>query len=156
MFQRIRAASLLFVFALTASAQSPVRSWQDVEGLTAGTPVRISAGSHTISGQLQRVTDESIVLESAKTQQSFRRQDIMRVSVKKAGHRGRNALIGLGAGAAIGAIAGAASHQDCTGFCPFYTSRGEAAAIVAGVFGAIGAGIGALIPAGGWHEIYRQ
>jgi hypothetical protein len=152
----IRAAAFLFVFALGASAQSPVQSWQDVKALTAGTPVRISAGSHTTSGQLQQVTDDSIVIESAKAQQSFRRQDVMRVSVKKAPHRGRNALIGLGAGAGIGAVVGAVSHKDCNGFCIFYTTRGQDAAIVAGVFGAVGAAVGALIPTGGWRDIYRQ
>jgi len=156
MFKCIRAAAFLFIFALAASAQPPVQSWQDVRTLAAGTPVRISAGSHTIGGQLQQVTDDSIVIVSEKKQQSFRRQDVMRVSVKKEAHRGRNALIGLGAGAAIGAIAGAASHQDCTGYCPFYTTRAQGAAIVAGVFGAVGAAVGALIPTGGWHEIYKQ
>jgi hypothetical protein len=156
MSKSTRAAAFLFVFALAAAAQSPVQSWQDVKALTAGTPVRISAGSHTISGQLQQVTDDSIVVESGKAQQSFRRQDVMRVSVKKAAHRGRNALIGLGGGAAIGAAVGAASHKDCTGFCIFYTSRGQDAAIGAVVFAVIGTAIGALIPTGGWREIYKQ
>jgi hypothetical protein len=155
MSKSIRAAAFLFVFALAAAAQPPAQSWQDVKALTAGTAVRISAGSHTTSGQLQQVTDDSIVEESGKTQQSFRRQDVMRVSVKKDAHRGRNALIGLGAGAAIGAITGAASHQDCTGYCPFYTTRGQGAAIVAGAFAIVGTIVGTLIPTGGWHEIYR-
>jgi hypothetical protein len=89
MSRPIRAAAFLFTFALAAAAQSPVQSWQDVKALAAGMPVRISAGSHSINGQLQQVTDDSIVVEARKTQQSFRRQDVMRVSVKRAAHRGR-------------------------------------------------------------------
>src|ERR1035437_4534498 len=101
MFRRIRAAAFLFIFALAAAAQSPAQSWNEVKAFAAGTSVRISAGLHTISGQLQEVTDDSITVESGKKQQAFRRQDVTRVSVKKDAHRGRNTLIGLGAGAAI-------------------------------------------------------
>lgn len=155
MSQSRRAAAFLFVFALAASAQSTAQSWNDVKTLAAGTSIRISAGSHTMSGQLQEVTEESIAIESGKKQQAFRRQDVTRVSVKKAAHRGRNTLIGLGAGAAIGATVGAASHQDCTGFCLFYTTRGQDAAIGAAVFAVIGTAVGALIPTGGWREIYK-
>jgi preprotein translocase subunit YajC len=156
MFRRIRAAAFLFIFALAAAAQSPAQSWNEVKALAAGTSVRISAGLHTISGQLQEVTDDSIAVESGKKQQAFRLQDVTRVSVKKDAHRGRNTLIGLGAGVAIGATVGAISHKDCTGFCIFYTTRGQDAAIGAAVFGVIGTAVGALIPTGGWREIYRQ
>jgi preprotein translocase subunit YajC len=156
MSRRIRAAAFLFIFSLAAAAQSPAQNWNAVKALAAGTTVRISAGSHTVSGQLQEVTDDSIAVESGKKQQAFKRQDVTRVSEKKDAHRGRNTLIGLGAGAAIGAAVGAASHKDCTGFCIFYTTRGQDVAIGAAVFGVIGTAVGALIPTGGWREIYRQ
>ena len=86
----------------------------------------------------------------------FTRQEVMRVSVKKKGYRGRNTLIGLGAGAAIGVVVGVASHQDCTGFCLLYTTRGQDAGIGAIIFGVIGTAVGALIPTGGWREVYKQ
>jgi hypothetical protein len=71
-------------------------------------------------------------------------------------HRGRNSLIGLAGGAAIGAIIGAAAHQDCTGWCIFNTSRGGDAAAGAIVVGGIGAIVGALIPTRSWLEVYRR
>jgi hypothetical protein len=156
MFKNISAAAVLFVFALVAAAQSPAQNWNNVKSLAAGTPVRISVGSRTVSGQVQGVADDSLGVSSGKGQEMFTRQEVMRVSVKKNGHRGRNTLIGLGAGAAIGAVVGVASHKDCTGFCILYTSRGQDAAIGAIVLGVIGTAVGALIPTGGWREVYRQ
>jgi hypothetical protein len=125
MFKHIRAAAVLFVFALAAAAQSPAQNWNDVKALAAGTSVRISVGSRTVRGQVQGVMDDSLAVDSGKGQEMFTRQEVMRVSVKKKGHRGRNTLIGLGAGAAIGVVVGVASHKDCTGFCFFYTTVGR-------------------------------
>jgi hypothetical protein len=80
----------------------------------------------------------------------------MRVSVKKQGHRGRNTLIGLGAGAVLGVVIGEASHKDCTGFCLLNATRGQDAGIGAVLFGVIGTVVGALIPTGGWSDVYKQ
>ena len=156
MFKHICAAAFLFVFAFAAAAQSPAQNWNDVKALAAGTSVRISLGSRAVSGQVQGVTDDSLAVESGKGQEMFARQEVRRVSVKKTGQRGRNTLIGLSAGAAIGVVVGVASHKDCTGFCLWYTTRGQDAGIGAVVFGGLGAAVGALLPTGGWREIYKQ
>jgi hypothetical protein len=154
MFKHIRAAAVLFVFALAAAAQSPAQNWNNVKALAVGTSVRISVGSRTVRRQVQGVTDDSLAVDSEKGQEMFTRQEVMRVSVKEKGHRGRNTLIGLGAGAAIGVVVGVASHKDCT--CFFYTTRGQDAGIGAVVFGVIGTAVGALIPTGGWREVYKR
>ena len=151
MHQHLRAAAVLFVFALAASGQSPAQNWNNVKALAAGTPVRVSVGSHNVRGSVQAVTDDSLAVDSGKGQQVFTRQEVMRVSVKKQSRRGRNALIGLGAGAAVGAAAGAADHSDGS----FLFSRGQEVGLGAVVFGVIGTVAGALFPTGGWREVYR-
>jgi hypothetical protein len=156
MFRHFCAAAVPVVFALAASAQSPAQNWNNVKALAAGTAVRISVGSRTVKGQVQGAADDSLAVDSGKGQEMFTRQEVMRVSVKNKGHRGRNALIGLGAGAAIGVVVGVASHQNCTGFCILYTTRGQDAGIGAIIFGVIGTAVGALLPTGGWREIYKQ
>ena len=155
MFKHIRAVAVLFVFTLEAAAQSPAQNWNNIKALPAGTSVRISVGARTVRGQVQGVTDDSLVVGSGKGQERFTRQEVMRASVKKQGHRGRHTLIGLGAGAAIGGVIGAAGHSDCTGplFCD---SRGADAGLGAFVFGIVGTAVGALIPTGGWREVYKR
>ena len=118
--------------------------------------MRITTGSRTLRGRVLRVTDESLVLGSGKSQEMFPQQEVKRVLLRGDSHRGRNSLIGLGAGAAAGLITGAVGHQDCTGWCIFYTSRGTDMAAGAIVLGGIGAAVGALIPSRSWLEVYRQ
>jgi hypothetical protein len=149
-------AVLLLSFALSAVAQSPAQDWTAVKALGAGTSVQISIGSRALDGQILDVTDESIEIDSGKHRETFTRQEVKRVAVKKQGHRGRDALIGLGAGAAAGAVAGAAYSSPCTGWCILRPTRAQGAAIGAVVLGLVGAVVGALIPTGGWHEVYKQ
>ena len=106
--------------------------------------------------QLQGVTDDSLGIDSGKGRETFTRQEVKRVAVKKQGHRGRNTLIGLGTGAAIGAVAGAAYYTPCTGLCILNPTRAQDAGVGAVVLGVVGAVVGALIPTGGWHEVYKQ
>jgi hypothetical protein len=80
MFKHILAAAVLFAFALVLAAQSPAQNWNNVRALSVGTSVRISVGSRTIAGQVQRVTDDSLVVDSGKGQEMFTRQEVMRVS----------------------------------------------------------------------------
>src|SRR5438552_17437502 len=117
--------AIFVVMAATAAAEVNATDWNTVKALATGADVRITAGSRTVHGKVLRVSDESIVLALGKSQEMFPQQDVLRVRLRGDSHRGRNSLIGLGGGAAIGAIAGAATHEDCTGFCLFYTSRGQ-------------------------------
>ena len=154
MFKHIRAAAFLFVFALAAAAQSPASDWNNVKVLAVGTSVRISVGSRAASGHVQGVTDDSLAVNSGKGQESFTRLEILQVSVKEKGHRGRNMLIGLGIGAGAGAALGA---PLCGGRGSGYScSKGLSAGIGAGVLGVIGALASAFFHTGGWREVYQR
>jgi hypothetical protein len=147
---------ILALVATTAAAQTKPTEWNTVKALTTGTDVRITTDSRVVHGKIVRATDDDLLLISGKGQEMFTHQDVTRVLLKGDSHRGRNSLIGLGAGAAIGAIIGAAGHQDCTGWCFLYTSRGQDTAAGAIVLGGIGAAVGALIPTRTWLEVYHR
>jgi len=150
-----RSIAVLLVFAIAAAAQSPLQDWNVVKALAPGTDVRVLA-ARTVRVTVQSANDDSLIVHSGKGLETIARQDIARVSVRKRGHRGRNALIGLAAGAGAGAVIGAATDHTCTGWCIFQVSKGTAAGILAVVFGGVGAAIGAVIPTGGWLEVYRR
>jgi hypothetical protein len=147
----------MFAFlAATMVAQPNLGDWNNVKALATGTDVRATTGSRTVHGKILRSTDDSLVLAFGKSQEMFTRQEITRVSLRGDSHRARNSLIGLAGGATIGAIIGAKAHQDCTGFCILYLSKGTDMALGAVVLGGIGAAIGALLPTRSWLEVYRQ
>jgi len=155
MIKLMRAVVVLLLFALAAAGQTPAKDWTSVRALPVGTEVRISAGSRTVSGDLQNVTDDSLIVNSGKGQETFTRQEITKVSVKKRGHRVRNALIGLGIGAGAGLAIGFATTSHCTGFCNI-VPPGEVRGAAAGGGAAVGAFIGAIIHTGGWREVYKK
>ena len=156
MFKHIRAAAFLFVFALAAAAQSPAQNWNNVKALAIGTNVRVLAGSRTVGGQVQGVTDDSLAVDSGKGQEMFAQQQVIRVSVKEKGHRGRNTLIGLGIGAGLGAAAGLEERTEGSRPLPLGRSKALNAAIGAVPLGLIGTLVGAVIPTGGWREVYKR
>src|SRR5262249_27280477 len=73
-------------------------------------------------------------------------------------HVGRGALIGFGVGLALGGPSGYASPiRFCDGVCDQTTNEDRviSAAIAGGVFGMVGAGLGALFGSGS-HEHWRE
>jgi hypothetical protein len=145
-------AAVLVLMAATVAAQTNA-SWNTVRALATGADVRIAVGSRSVHGTIERVTDDTLVMTSGKGQEMFAQQEVMRVSIGKKGHRRRNALIGLGVGAGTGLAVGAAADNGCTGFC-FLRNAGK---VVFTPLGAIaGVLVGALIPTGGWREIYKK
>jgi hypothetical protein len=157
MIKLARVVAVLLVFAL-AAAQSSAQNWNSVKTLPVGTTIRISVGSRTVGGEVQSVTDDSLAVNSGKGQEMFTRQVITLVSMKKKGHRLRNSMIGLGigTGAGIGIGLGVGHANDCSsGFlCGIDTAAGGALGGAIGLVG--GAVVGALIPTGGWREVYKQ
>jgi hypothetical protein len=142
--------------AATIFAQTNLTSWNTVKALATGADVRVTTVSRTVHGRILRTSDEGLVMALGKSQEMFPQQEVKRVLLRGDSHRGRNSLIGLGVGAVVGAIIGAAAHNDCNGFCWFETSRGADAAGGAILLGGTGAAVGALIPSRSWLEIYRQ
>jgi hypothetical protein len=153
-----RLGALLALVATTAVAQKSASDWNTVKALTTGTDVRITTGSRTVSGKVDRITDETLTMTSGKGSEMFSQQDVTRVSVGKNGHRVRNALIGLGigTGAGTGIGLGVGHANDCSKgwFCGLGTGIGGALGGAIGLVG--GTAVGALIPSGGWREVYEK
>jgi hypothetical protein len=131
-------------------------NWNTVTALARAAEVRVQLpDSRSVRGGVINVTEDSLAVNSASGQETFTRQQVLRVSVRKPSRRGRNMLIGLALGAGAGAGIGFAGQAGCTGFCD-----GGFTAAIAGVTTLSGAGlgavIGAVVPTGGWHEVYRQ
>jgi hypothetical protein len=149
-----RLGALLALAATAMAAQTSVTNWDAVKALTAGTPVRIAAGSSTVRGKIDGVTDDALTMTSGKGQQMFDRPQVSVVSVEKPGHRKRNTLIGLAAGTGAGLGIGIAgrSKPNQLAIIPNYAIT--AGSTVAGAL--IGTIVGVVIPTGGWREIYRK
>ena len=140
---------------LSAGASAADSNWTTVRTLTIGGEIRVSAaGGKSFRGQLQSVSDESLVVLAANTQQSLPRADVLRVSTKGESHRKRNTLIGFGVGAGAGLGIGAGMDHGCVPQGCFISNN-----LGKEVFTPLGALIGTIIgvawPTGYWHEIYR-
>jgi hypothetical protein len=149
--------AVLLLAAFTAAAQSPASNWDNVKAITTGTELRIAIGSRTLRGDFVRATDDTLVVASGKGQEMFTQQEVERVSIRGHSHRGRNALIGLGAGAVVGLIVAGVQYKKCTGLC-FFGSPSRGAAMAGGAIGMgmLGAAAGALTPTRGWREVYKK
>ena len=136
-----------------AEPRATKASWDNLKALPQGKEIQVVLNNaESYRGLLQTVTEEAIVVRTAGGEQTFTRQSILRVSTKGESHRGRNAVIGAIVGLAGGAATVAALCQGTTS-C---TGTGTAALVVGGGFGApVGAVAGAVIPTGGWRDIYR-
>ena len=146
-------ALLLLLSAVAALAD---QNWASVKSLTIGGEIKVSAADgKSFRGQLQTVTDDSLVMLAANTQQSLPRAQVLKIWTKGESHRKRNTLIGLGIGAGAGlGIGVGVDHQCGGGSCFISDNLGKA------VFTPLGALIGTIIgvawPTGYWHEIYHS
>jgi RNase P/RNase MRP subunit p29 len=138
-------------------AQSAQDSWDNVKQLKPGQQIRVvlnDAKSYT--GQMGSVSDEGLVIRTGGGEQTLERQNILRVSSQGKSHRGRNALIGLAVGAGAGVVIGVASPELGQGKCAQGSCTNAESATLAGFVGAaVGTGLGAVLPTGGWHDVYR-
>jgi len=144
--------AVLALAASVLSAQS-VTDWGVVKALAPGTQVRVQ-GARKVTGRVQSASEEAIVVRSGAREEQVARAQVARIAVKKRSHRGRNTLIGLGVGAGAGLGLGLA--ERCTGNCFSVIPNGAivGAGVTAGAV--LGTVIGAVIPTGGWREIYRS
>ncbi|MGD1102544.1 MAG: hypothetical protein ABSA59_10800 [Terriglobia bacterium] len=131
-------------------------AWDKLKKLSAGQQVQVVLkGAQTASGNFRSVTDEAMVVSTPAGDQTLSRQSIVRVSAKGKGHRMRNTLIGAGVGAGAMAAIGAAKGGCGQGVSCIGITRGEAIGIYTGLGAIGGAIVGAILPTGGWHEVYR-
>src|ERR1700680_1483699 len=79
-------------------AENP--AWNNLKQISPGQQVRVVVNSkESFKGQFQSVTDDTIIIRSKGTDQTLSRSSVQQVSSRRAGHRGRHALIGAAIGA---------------------------------------------------------
>jgi len=133
-----------------AEPKSTQANWDNLKGLAPGDDIRIVLNdTKSYGAKFQSVSDEAIVVRLVTGEQTFTRESVLRVSTKGKSHRLRNALIGAAAG---GGIVAAGAGSNCS-----FDKESCSIALAVGVPFAIagGAGVGAVIPTGGWHDVYR-
>lgn len=142
-----------------AELQPDRANWDNLQQLAQGTEVQIVLkDAKSYRCKFQATTDESIVLRLVTGEQKIPRQNVLRVSSRAQRHRGRNALrgalIGAGSGLALGAVVDA--NAKCLKNGPqVHCSSNYGKGFVAGNGAFWGAIIGALVPTGGWQDVYR-
>ncbi|MCJ7504443.1 MAG: hypothetical protein MUP80_15495 [Acidobacteriia bacterium] len=141
---------LMLLVPLLLSAQEARESWDNLKKLVPGEGIRIvlkDAKSYRVT--FESFDEGGIVVRTATGQQTYARDTVLRVSSKGQSHRLRNALIGAGIAGGISGAAVAANYSHDP-------ESGTIAAVVGIPIATIaGAGVGALIPTGGWHDVYR-
>ena len=151
-------ALLCTLLALTAgpSLRAAEKSdWSSLKQIAVGQTIKVAVKDGASSqGDFQSASEDALVLRVAGEDRSIARDTVRRVSLKTNSHRGKHALIGAAIGAGGGLGAGIAIDNDCSATSIVCTGN-KGKAILTPVFALLGAGIGALLPAGGWHEIYR-
>ncbi len=146
-------AFLALIFSALIAAASPLRAaksdWNHLQALKPDVQVRVVQNDDkSYEGAFQSMNDSGITLRLAAGSQTFARPDIFRIYFRSKNNRLRNTLIGVGIGAALAALAQGANHWgENTGIRTIWWVW----PVGMGTFG----GIGAAIPTGGWHVVYR-
>ncbi len=135
----------------------PVSAWAGLNhtpAMSAGTQIEVrTTGNQRSRGQFTTAEDDALVMMTANGPQRIPRAMVLRISAKKPGHRLRNALIGLGIGAAAGLAVGAGQDASCSPHC--FLGNNLAKAILTPAGAVVGLIVGVVLPTGGWREIYR-
>ncbi len=138
-------------------AKSRQANWENLKRLAPGQQIRVVLkDAKAYTGQFHSLSDEGLVIRTGGGEQTVERPSILRVSTQGKSHRGRNALIGLAVGAGAGVIVGVASPELGQGKCAQGSCINAVAPTLTGFVGAVaGAGLGAVLPTGGWRDVYR-
>jgi len=143
--------------ALAAAQDPPAPAWP----LDSGSRIRILSpvlGDQLQAGTLTWTRGDTVGFRPSRgeTQFTIATPNIVRLEAVHGTHqrKAKGALIGLLAGAAVGAVLGAASYKPCEGFCFFDDTR-ESDAAIAGALGGIlgsvlGTLVGAIVPTDTW------
>lgn len=149
----MKLALLVALAAGVAFAQKT--NWANVTALGVGEEIRVSLdGGKSFRGHIQSVSDESLIIVAASSQETLARAQILRVSFKTDSHRGRNTLIGLAIGAGAGLAVGAGADHTCSPGCLVSDNIGKEVLTPIGAI--LGAVVGVAWPTGRWHEVYRS
>lgn len=141
--------------SLLAGEPQPEANWDNLKHIAAGDDVQVVLGdAKSFDAKFQTYSDSAIIVRTISGEQTFSREDVLRVSAKGKSHRTRNTIIGagIGFGAGLGTGAAVAASQRSEYPQNRYTEVGAIAGVA---LAAAGAGVGALLPTGGWHVVYR-
>ncbi|HEV2615484.1 MAG TPA: hypothetical protein VGU63_02615 [Candidatus Acidoferrales bacterium] len=152
---------LLIICALAmpcvSSAQSKQSSWANLNTLQTGEKIEVvETNLKKDTGTFAAVSDDGIRLNESTGEQTIPRANVMRVTLRRNKHRGRNTLIGMAVGAGAGAVLAAATYKTCSSsrsFCIDPLGKGGAAGIGAALGLAGGAAVGVVLPS--HPTIYR-
>jgi hypothetical protein len=151
-----RGFSALLLVLAPALVGQPAANWDSVKQLAPGAEIRATTtDGRSVQGTFQSATDDGIVVATSKSTETVNRTTITKVATRGKNHRKRNALIGLGVGAAGGLIAGAASDSTCPASGCFIVGKNFGKEVLTPVGALIGVIVGVVIPTGRWHETYR-
>jgi len=116
-------------------AQTPPDSWENLKNLDAGHKIKVvDVGLKAWDGRLVSVSDQAITIRPKGGEVTVERAKVFRVTDLERSRRGRNAAIGLLAGALLYAAVNRGSGDDAEH------------ALSIGFMGGIGAAAGAAIP----------
>jgi len=139
------------IAAVYAKEAKPSQAnWDNLKGLAPGDDIHIVLNDKkSYEAKFQRASDQAIVVRLATGEQTFPRENVLRVSTKGKSHRLRNAGLGAAIGVGLGAITAASTSKN--------DSEAQAIGwtVIPPLLGAAGAGVGASLPTGGWHDVYR-
>jgi hypothetical protein len=137
-------------------------SWDNLKSLTPGQEIRVVMNNvKSYQGKFESLSDGGITLRQAAGEQTLARKDILRVSRKGQSHQTRNAVIGAFVGAGAGLVIGLGPYyveRNCTEGPDFncgYPPNPDWVKVLTPVGVLAGAVIGATVPTGGWHDVYR-
>ena len=146
----IEALLLLLMVPEFGWGQSSQNNWGNLKRLAPGDEIHIVLNdAKSYRANFQSVSDQAIVVRLATGEQTFTRKNVLRVSTKGQSHRLRNAVLGAAIGVGLGfAVATGTSRNDSEAQAIGY-------AVIPPFMAAAGAGVGAFLPSGGWHDVYR-
>ena len=129
------------------SQESMEQSWETLKQLQVRQEIQVvDMNLKSLKGTLVGVSNEAISLR-VENDETIQRANVLRVSLREKPNRSRNALIGLGMGAAAGLVAGVVAGDSET--------RWGRVIILAPIGAAIVSGVGAVLPIRGYRTIYR-
>ena len=149
---------LLLALAPALVAQSRT-NWDSVKQLGAGQEIRIVLTDGVeVRGVFLSATDDVLTFATPKSQEALTRIMVAKVFSRGKKHGWRNFLIGFGAGAGGGLIVGAITDAKTCQPTPFlgcFLGPNIGKVVFTPLGALVGGIVGALLPTGGWRDVYR-
>jgi hypothetical protein len=133
--------------ALAAPASN---TWESLGRLNSGAPIEVVTNDRAEKGEFVSSSTESLTIRTRRYEQRFARAEVVRVVSRAQSRRARNALIGVGVGAAVGLI----TDQTLGRYLRNESNPASARPLIWTLPIALFGGIGATLPS--YPAIYRK